>query len=62
MSDLPRPRHIPTLPIGKKTPKYAVVLLVAGFDFGCSAKYSVGRVDTRNPRRTPLTVGNRMVG
>jgi hypothetical protein len=23
-----------------------VLLLVAGFDFGCSAKYSVGRVDT----------------
>jgi hypothetical protein len=37
-------------------------LLVAGFDFGCSAKYSVGRVDMRNPRRTPITVGNRMFG
>jgi hypothetical protein len=32
------------------------------FDFGCSAKYSVGRVDMRNPRRTPITVGNRMFG
>jgi hypothetical protein len=32
------------------------------FDFGCSAKYSVGRVDTRNPRCTPIIVGNRMFG
>ena len=32
------------------------------FDFGCSAKYSVGRMDTRNPRRTPITVGNWMFG
>lgn len=32
------------------------------FDFGCSAKYSVGRMDMRNPRRTPITVGNRMFG
>ena len=37
-------------------------LLVAGFDFGCSVKYAAGRVDTRNPRRTPITVGNRMFG
>src|SRR5215470_7779980 len=28
-------------------------LLVAGFDFGCSVKYSVGRVDTRNPGARP---------
>jgi hypothetical protein len=28
------------------------------FDFGCSVKYSIGRVDTRNPRRTPITVGS----
>jgi hypothetical protein len=32
------------------------------FDFECSAKYSVGCMDTRNPRRTPITVGNRMFG
>jgi hypothetical protein len=36
----------------------AYELLVASFDFGCSVKYSVGRVDTRNPRRTPITVGS----
>ena len=36
--------------------------LLRVFDFGCSAKYSVGRMDTRNPRRTPITVGNWMFG
>jgi len=38
------------------------LLLVADFDFECSAKYSIDRVDTRNLRRTPITVGNWMFG